>query len=143
MKYIEGIKALLEKKECIFWVASSEKWSTANSTVDSSPVIRIAEIYRDIGDVEVAISLVDVSPVTGEPLHYHASHVVGVVIEGEASFRYQKAGKEVRVKVVRGDVVLVPEGAYHVFECSLGQHMKYMALEFADKEIDYQQHRLF
>lgn len=143
MKEIKNIKELLDKKECVFWKNSSELWVTENSTVESSPVIKLEEIYEAIQEIRVAISLVDVKPKKGEPLHYHDSHVIGVITEGNAVFRYKKNNEEKQIAVEQGDVVLIPENAYHVFECDDTQKMKYMALEFASKEIDYQKHRLF
>lgn len=82
-------------------------------------------------------------PKEEEPLHYHTSNIIGVVIEGCGKFRYEHCANEINSLVKAGDVVLIPKDAFHVFECSSNESMKYIGLEFANSEIDYQMHRLF
>jgi quercetin dioxygenase-like cupin family protein len=143
MKYINNVSMLIASEECYLWKGSSEFWSTENSNVESSPVLLLEEVFRNIGGVRVAVSYVDVLPKIGEPLHYHISTVIGIVVAGKAVFRFRRKGEEEMIDVEKGDVFLIPKYAYHVFECAGEQSMQYVGLEFADQDIDYQRHRLF
>ena len=86
-------------------------------------------------------SVVRVSGPTGEPLHYHTSFVVGVVVHGRGVLHHRTSGgAQVDDIASEGDIVVIPRGAAHVFSTENGGSMDYIALEFSDQKIDYQAH---
>jgi quercetin dioxygenase-like cupin family protein len=120
----------------------SKKWSSSNSVVRSLPALRVEDSLG--GDLqEVGASLVAISGPSDEPLHYHSSHLIGVVTSGRGWFCVPGEGgvaNPVRQEVVAGDVVVIPRSVLHLFDCDPGGQLDYVSLEFSDKAIDYQKH---
>lgn len=116
--------------------------TTTNSLVMSIPAINDVERFFPGRSCNIASSLVEIRGPTDEPLHFHSSHLIGLVVSGEGFCRYIQPGESVehREQVLPGDIVLLAQEAMHIFECEPGKTMTYVALEFSDREIDYQKH---
>lgn len=130
---------------CAVIQGGSQVWSTPSSDVLSTPVLRVSEVFA-IQSVSIAASLVSVrySPTAvEEQLHYHSSHVVGIGARGAGWLRIPGTaqGQFDRLPVSAGDVVVIPKGGLHIFECDPRSEFDYVALELSDTSIDYQQHR--
>ena len=110
--------------------------------VYSTPVIDASRLFPKSERRECAASLVCIKGRSGEDLHYHTSHIVGFITRGEGSLRLPaKSGNgETELPVRAGDVVIIPRGALHMFECAVAQEMDYLALEVSEVAIDYQKH---
>ena len=135
--------------KCRVFSGAAQEWKTPSSDVLSSPVLSVSEVFASAA--RVAVSLVSVRHAAGvgtEPLHYHSSHVIGVGVRGMGWLRVVKNDFQQhhstfeRLSVEAGDVVLIPRGALHLFECEPAGEFAYIALEISDQPIDYQQHRL-
>lgn len=138
------IKDILERTECVVYKGVANIWEAGNSTVTSSPAIDIFNIFSSTERIEVAVNLVSVQDISEEPLHYHSSHLIGVIVRGKGVLltskinNRQEAIEKTAVSV--GDVVVIPRGANHIFQCNYSEELHYIALEFSDKAIDYQKH---
>src|SRR5437763_1845271 len=62
---------------------------TGNSVLRSIPEINAPEAFFKRGSCNIASSLVEIFGPTDEPLHFHSSHLVGLVVAGEGYFRYR------------------------------------------------------
>ena len=134
---------LFQKDSCTILPGSSSIWSSSNSEVVSSPVVLPKMLFGIDSNVKVAASIVSITGESGEHLHFHISHLVGIIVKGEGELRIQDRESQVdekRIKVVKGDAVIIPKGVLHCFECEDQKNMEYIALEVSDLEIDYQKH---
>jgi len=127
---------------CTVLRASSHGWSSANSTVYSTPIIDVMHVFS-LGRIEIGASIVRIEGECGEPLHFHISHLVGLVVRGCGWLCIPDEAETARVARVRvdtGDAVVIPRGALHLFECEPDGFLDYIALEISDRPIDYQKH---
>ena len=137
------LREILETGTCAVYKNAANTWKTANSTVTSSPIVDVWHIFEGTRAANVAVNIVSIRGTSGEPLHYHTSHLIGVVVKGDGMLRSATDKRESNLKdwqVAAGDVILIPRGAYHMFECEPSGNLDYIALEFSDHEIDYQKH---
>jgi quercetin dioxygenase-like cupin family protein len=137
-----SLRHLLLKKSCSIVECAATSWSSGNSTVCSIPSFAVKEFFQPGLDVNVTASLVRINGGGEEPLHFHTSHLVGLVVRGSGVFRWaDERGAEIRSAVTEGDLVVIPRGALHFFEAT-GVGLDYIALELSDAVIDYQKHFL-
>lgn len=127
----------IKRKECTVKRNSSLRWKSDNSEVQSIPSLTVGtDCVKCVG-----VSLVTICGPSGEDLHFHKADIVGLVIYGAARLRFRSEGDIERVSnVVENDVVFIPRGVFHLFECCLGETMRYVALELSESELDYQKH---
>jgi quercetin dioxygenase-like cupin family protein len=111
------------------------------SIVTSSPVINLRGMFSSETAIEIGVSLVKVLRKSAEPLHFHSSHIVGIVTVGTGYLRVPGPDdKEQQFEVRTGDIVVIPRGAPHMFECEGETTLEYVAMELSDQPIDYQKH---
>jgi quercetin dioxygenase-like cupin family protein len=125
---------------CSLFKGAALQWNSANSKVLSMPALRLSDTQGSL--VETGASIVCIAGPSNEPLHYHSSHLVGVVTRGSGWLCVPGLDKAVpaRLPVSSGDVVVIPKGALHLFDCDPDTEMDYVALEVSDGPIDYQKH---
>jgi quercetin dioxygenase-like cupin family protein len=141
------ISELLSRKDCAVLKDGGHEWRSSNSTVLSTPVVELLGMFAS-ENLELGASIVRISGESGEPLHFHSSHLVGLVIRGQGwlclpGFVNNASVGEAdvrRVAVQLGDVAVIPRGALHLFECAHSSELDYLAVEFSDRPIDYQKH---
>ena len=132
---------LLRLKDCTVIKEASLTWSSANSIVRSSPITDLSQLFSLSCQINCAVSLVSIHGASGEPLHYHTSHLIGLVVRGSGWLLTTKNSElEHQKQVGLGDVIVIPKGVYHIFECDPAGAMDYIALEVSDGIIDYQKH---
>jgi mannose-6-phosphate isomerase-like protein (cupin superfamily) len=134
------ISTSLEENFCTLVRGFSESWTTDNSRVTSLPVLNLLNVFKD-ADVQLATaSVVEINgPLPeDEGVHYHLSHVVGMVFEGVGSIISHVEGESVEVH--EGDLVIIPRGVMHFFTSTPGHVMRWVAMEVSDRPIDYQKH---
>lgn len=139
----EGIRNILERGSCVVFKGAAVKWTTGNSTVTSSQSVDMLQVFSGTKNIEVAVNLVSIRGGSAEPLHYHTSHLIGLVINGEGRLRLaiDASDRSIREEpLAAGDVIVIPQGAFHIFECDDSGKLDYIALEFSDVGIDYQKH---
>lgn len=134
---------MFSKNSCSIINNELNKWESTNSTVTSSPIIHLNELFGENTNIQTATSLVSIKGYSGEPLHYHTSHVLGIVIKGKGWLRIlgENQQKE-NLTVGEGDIAIIPRGVLHSFECEPSSIIEYIALEVSDTAIDYQKHHL-
>jgi len=141
------ISELFLRKDCAVFKSGGHEWWSSNSTVLSTPIVQLFGMFAS-DNVELGASIVRISGESGEPLHFHSSHLVGLVIRGEGwlCLPALTGGAPLsnvnvrRVRVQQGDIAIIPRGALHLFECNSTAEMDYLAVEFSDCPIDYQKH---
>ena len=91
---------------------------------------------------EVGSSLVCIAGPSNEVLHFHSSHLIGVVTRGSGwlCVSIESSPFVDKVAVSAGDVVVIPRGVFHLFDCDVTQELDYVALEVSDHPLDYQKH---
>jgi oxalate decarboxylase/phosphoglucose isomerase-like protein (cupin superfamily) len=140
----DGLSRMLAAGACVVYKNAANTWKTANSTVTSSPIIDVLQIFNGTkAAANVAVNFVSIRGTICEPLHYHTSHLIGVVIHGDGVLKSATDEKESNLRELQvgaGDVILIPRGAYHIFDCEASGGLDYIALEFSDHDIDYQKH---
>ena len=131
------IAYLLTQRACAVVRASALSWTSGTSSVVSVPAVHVSYLFgaRDI--MSCGTSLVRISGATVEPLHYHKSHVVGIVVRGRG---WLLCSQERRERISTGDCIVIPRGVLHFFVCDAEESMEYVALEVSDQDIDYQKH---
>jgi oxalate decarboxylase/phosphoglucose isomerase-like protein (cupin superfamily) len=126
---------------CTVLRGRGQEWATPNSVVASIPALTLEILSSACLPKNLTASIVKVAGPTHEPMHFHTSYIVGLVVAGSGSLLSQDAsGQEARERVISGDVVIIPRGALHVFVTEAEEAMDYIALEFSDGELDYQAH---
>ena len=131
----------LRGTKCSIFPGRGREWRTPNSTVASIPALALADLASVCDVLNLTMSIVRVNGMTHEGLHYHSSNIIGLIVSGGGDLRYELAeGSDTKRGVVEGDLVVIPRGAYHVFETQAGSAMDYIAFEFSDAELDYQAH---
>lgn len=121
--------------------SAGNRWGTVNSEVLSIPALSLTVLAGACSPENLTCSIVRVAGPSNEPVHYHTSYIVGLVVRGEGILQHRAKGREtVHEKASAGDVVIIPRGAVHVFSTVEGGEMDYIAIEFSDQEIDYQAH---
>ena len=140
----ESLGELFRHKRCVVFKEAGRAQKTGNSVLVSSPVVDILQVLNNASWIEATVSSVAIKGTSNEPLHYHTSHLIGLVVSGEGYLLISKENVENdgidRVPVTVGDVIVIPRGAYHIFECDPTGELDYIALEFSDEAIDYQKH---
>ncbi len=136
----EFITAALQANYCTLICEYSQSWNTENSIVTSLPIIDLMQVFNDSLLKLATASVVEINgPLPErEPVHYHLSHVIGMVFEGRGKLIAHLDGEAVSVNP--GDLVIIPRGAMHFFETEEGGIMKWIAMELSDRPIDYQKH---
>jgi quercetin dioxygenase-like cupin family protein len=140
----ESLEVLFRHKRCVVFKGAGRAQKTGNSILVSSHVVDILQVLNNASRIEATVSSVAIKGTSNEPLHYHTSHLIGLVVSGQGYLLISKEDVENdgvdRVPVTVGDVVVIPRGAYHIFECDPNGELDYIALEFSDEAIDYQKH---
>lgn len=140
----EKLSGVLKGTDCAVYKRAALLWRDGNSAVTSSPAVDLLRLFKAAGRVEVAVNFVSIQGACGEPLHYHTAHLIGVVVRGGGYLLTgkgeNKQGEVDMTPVAVGDLVVIPRGAYHIFECKPSGGLDYVALEFSDAAIDYQKH---
>lgn len=139
----KDVRELLEHAECIIYKKGALAWRSSNSAVTSLPAVDLSSIFNASKQLEVTANFVSIRGFSGDPPHYHTSHLIGVIIKGEGwliSVSSDSESSVERIPVAVNDVVFIPRGAYHIFECDPQGELDYIALEFSDQAIDYQKH---
>lgn len=136
-----AIATYLPLDHCTILRARGQEWSTPNSLVASIPALTLGELATACRPANLTASIVKVAGPTPEPMHFHTSCIVGLVVRGSGTLLYRDgSGQDGREQVACGDVVIIPRGALHVFVTGASEAMDYIALEFSDRELDYQAH---
>jgi quercetin dioxygenase-like cupin family protein len=135
-------KALSRWNDCSFCPAMTHEWESTNSSVVSLPAFNFGRMFGTTNFQNIACSLVSISGPTDEALHFHTSHVVGVVTSGAGRLRHTAIGKSIERQTVlkTGDVAFIPKNCLHLFDTDEGGHINYVAFEVSEDEIDYQKH---
>ena len=135
-------EALSRWNDCSFCPAMTHEWESANSSVVSLPAFNFGRMFGQTDFQNIACSLVSISGPTDESLHFHTSHVVGVVTSGAGRLRHTAIGKlnEQQTLLKAGDVAFIPKNCLHLFDTDEGGHINYIAFELSEGEIDYQKH---
>jgi quercetin dioxygenase-like cupin family protein len=125
---------------CSVLKGAAREWHSANSRVLSLPALRLADAHVPL--FEAGASIVCISGPSTETLHYHSSHLVGIVTRGAGWLRVpgKDEGSTTRLPISCGDVVVIPKGVLHLFDCDPEAEMDYVALEVSYGPIDYQKH---
>lgn len=131
---------LLSLSHCTVLPHLAFAWGTGNSVVVSVPTLSVVPLFPMAPELNVTASLVSIQGDSPEPLHFHTSHLMGLVVRGSGDFRWEVEGEERTAEVCTGDVVIIPRGALHFFNCLPGGSLDYVALEVSDGPIDYQKH---
>lgn len=132
------MKEFLKEMKCTAIKNFATSWSTGNSIVNSSPIVNLAGLFPDLTKVNVTASIVHIEGVDDEDVHYHTSHVIGYVVNGEGQFMVSRENGSPIFDITAGDVVIIPRGAMHYFVSNT--KMDWIALEISDLPIDYQKH---
>lgn len=141
MRNDDAIVAAVMRNQCTLFLGRMNKWNSANSSVTSCPCLSPQLLFPGARDIEVGASLVAISGPSGESLHFHSSHLIGVVVKGSGVLLSMSPNGDQRAdRVSVGDCVVIPRGVLHLFECTGGESMDYVALEVSDSPIDYQKH---
>jgi quercetin dioxygenase-like cupin family protein len=131
----------LSLRHCTVLKGRGQAWTTPNSLVASVPALSLGALSTACPPSNLTTSIVKVAGPTHEPMHFHTSFIVGLVVTGSGILRFQNAARrEAAERVECGDVIIIPRGALHVFITADAETMDYIALEFSDKELDYQAH---
>ena len=107
-------------------------------------------LFSNLGLVHITASLVRLDGMSNKSGHFHTSHLIAVVVSGDAQLR---TGKEIDLfsengklvphdgiaVVMTGGVVIIPRGENHFFDPNTSG-MTYVGLEISDRPIDYQKH---
>lgn len=127
---------------CSFASAMTHEWRSANSCVVSLPAFNFERMFGNGSFQNIACSLVSISGPTDETLHFHTSHVVGVITSGAGRLRHKVIGgaSELQTILQTGDVAFIPMGCLHLFDTDEGGHINYIAFEVSETAIDYQKH---
>ena len=140
------VEKALNQATCTIIKNSANKWSEGNSSVTSSPIVDINKLFSQDQITKIAVNFVSIKGKSEEPLHYHTAHLVGVILKGEGfllASSEANSGSIEKQPVTEGDVIIIPRNIYHFFEPLLDKgEIEYIALEFSDKNIDYQKHYL-
>lgn len=135
------ICSALRRPNCTIINGAAVSWGTVNSRVFAVPAMAVADIEKISRCRALACNLVKVDGETPEGLHFHTSFLVASITSGPGTLHANTdRGELVSHSVREGDVIVIPRGALHVFSTQSGNPMEYIALEFADGEIDYQAH---
>ena len=137
------IEGSFRAKRCTVFQSTAIRSTTGNSVLESLPNVMVHALFPETRDVRATCSLVRIKGVSGESLHYHSSHLVGLVVRGRGWLLVpgdDASGSHRRLAVTKGDVVVVPRRVLHLFECRPREVLEYLALEFSDEDIDYQKH---
>ncbi|MDD5068791.1 MAG: cupin domain-containing protein [Candidatus Pacebacteria bacterium] len=126
--------ATLKSKKCSVITPKRAAYTAGNSLVYCGPDIAMWELFPANGRILVAATIVVIYGNLKEELHYHSSHVISFVLEGEG-FLYTEDGK---LEAKPGDLVTIPRGIKHLFNCEDGKRMLVFATEISDEPIDHQ-----
>lgn len=132
-----NIAELLKLKKCTILKKWPRSTDAGNSVVTSAPPLKLDGVFSDLSKVEITTSLVQIKGPSDEPLHFHSSHLVGLVVRGHG---YMRTDDWESAYVKQGDVVVIPRGVNHYFTCESGTEMDYISYEISDTPIDYQKH---
>lgn len=137
-----AIALALVGSQCVVFRGAGIQGRAANSTLSSIPEVRLTDTGLGPANLRTAATVVRIAGSTDEPLHYHVSAIVGLILKGEALLRTADgpASSERVLRVDEGDIVVIPKGCWHLFECPSGRSMEYLALELSETTIDYQKH---
>jgi quercetin dioxygenase-like cupin family protein len=108
-------------------------YTAGNSLVYCGPDIVVSDLFAE-RHLRVATTVVIIYGHADEELHRHTSHVLSCLIEGNGCLYGETWEFEARP----GDLVVIPRGVRHVFNCAEGQRMLIFAVEISDGPIDHQ-----
>ena len=129
----DEVAMALRRNRCAVIRPKQPAYTAGNSLVYCGPDIFISELFTG-EDVRVAMTTVIIYGHLDEELHHHTSHVFSYVIEGRG-WLYTEAD---RLEAGAGDLVVIPRGVRHLFNCDEEQRMLIFAMEISDKLIDHQ-----
>jgi mannose-6-phosphate isomerase-like protein (cupin superfamily) len=130
------IAKLLQLNKCTVLSKITEAVKDGNSEFVSLPALNLNNLFTENSSLEFSANFVKIDGNQNEPVHYHISHVVGVILEGDAYLKTDQG----QFPVSKGDVVVVPKNVNHEFICEDGKQMIYMAYEIADRQLDFKKH---
>lgn len=126
---------------CTVLDAAGYVWQSHESKVMSSPIIELLRIFDRSSEIEMAVSFISITGKHDEGVHYHDSHLIGMVVSGQGSVvvpdEGNLKGSVKRLPLKAGDVVTIPPGAFHVLECEPNGKLDFVALEFCDSASGY------
>jgi quercetin dioxygenase-like cupin family protein len=132
-----NITRLLKKATCTLMPADARTTSTGNSVLTVGYLVNLADgLFPDPSIVKMTASLVEIRGQSEEDMHYHTSHIVGIVVHGSGYLRVPEG----KLPAKKGDMVIIPRKAMHYFDCDPDGELTYVSLEVSDTEIDYQKH---
>jgi hypothetical protein len=134
--------ALARRDDCSFYPSMTHEWKSSNSSVVSLPAFNFDRMFGQTDFQNIACSLVSISGPTDEALHFHTSHVIGVITSGAGRLRHRAIGGvgEIQTTLKNGDVAFIPRNCLHLFDTDQGGHINYIAFEVSEDLIDYQKH---
>lgn len=140
----EDIVRAIRSPFCTVFKGAVGSYERDNSVVFASQFFPLFRTYFDTfpemgQDMNVGITYLKISGSrSNEPLHYHTADIVGLITVGSGVLLYENNGER-REEAVEGDMIVIPKGALHCFDCSPGKDLHYAAI-LLGKEIDYQRH---
>jgi mannose-6-phosphate isomerase-like protein (cupin superfamily) len=129
------MEALIRGK-CAIITPKIAAYTAGNSLVYCGPDINVSSLFPSLLQVpmKVATTIVIIYGHLHEELHHHTSHVISFVIEGEGWLFTE----QYKCRAKPGDLVVIPRGVKHLFNCDEGKRMLIFATEISDRPIDHQ-----
>jgi quercetin dioxygenase-like cupin family protein len=127
------VSQAVHENRCLVLDPKQPAYTAGNSLVYCGPDIFISHLF-DHGEIRVAMTTVVIYGNVKEELHHHTSHVFSYVIEGIGWLQVENGGLMARA----GDLVVIPRGVRHLFNCNDGDRMLIFAVEISDQPIDHQ-----
>lgn len=120
-------------------------YKTGNSQIICTPQLVVADVLALHDRAKISVNFVFIQGEANEAPHIHHSHVIALVLSGTGELLHLPSGSDSKNKpstvvAEAGDIVVIPKGVLHIFNCNRGQNLLYAALEIADRDIDYQKH---
>ena len=140
----EDISRAIRNPQCTVFKGAVGTYERDNSIVFASQFFPLFQTYLDTfpeagKDLNVGITYLKIKGSrSGEPLHYHTADIIGLITVGRGVLLYENNGEQ-REEAVEGDMIVIPKGALHCFDCNPGEDLHYAAI-LLGKEIDYQRH---
>ncbi len=130
----EEVMLALTGGVCKVITSGQPAYTAGNSLVYCGPDLLVAKLLPDSGKAILATTIVKIYGHLDEELHYHSSHVISVLVEGSG---YLFTDTE-KLSAKAGDIVVIPRGVQHLFNCDPRQKILIFAIEISDRSIDHQ-----
>lgn len=123
----------LKDNVCKVITNPSSAYQAGNSLLVCGPQMRTDELFGK-APCYTAISLVCIVGSEHEPLHTHTSHVITWIVAGKGWLLTPAT----QLIATPGNLVVIPRGAPHCFNCPIGGEVLLAGMELSDQELDYQ-----